>query len=134
MIDYTADIAEGMFALIASDLEYQVPGKFNLPSYWAELTPGKKRLLMFVEIVRAYMMALEDVKEAALFYEVSRRINRTIKLGQGDTPAQARIRAMQYITATYRDDRPLSCLLLETGEHLRLERPGNILLEQEIDN
>src|SRR4051812_31002559 len=105
MIDYTLDIVDPMFNLISSDPEYQTPDPFDLQPTWAVLTPAKKRLLMFIELFRAYMADIEDVHEAELVMEVGGQIENCIKLGArlaGDNANRAQFLTLHFLAARFR--------------------------------
>lgn len=100
MINYTSDIAEPMFPMIADDPAYQVPGLFDLQPIWADPTPATKRMLVLIEIFSSYLGQINDDAEAKTFQEILDRIELCNKVGSrvhSNNGDRAQLRCLRWI-------------------------------------
>jgi hypothetical protein len=79
-INYTTQIQSLYAGSVAVEAAYQSPGTYGLPSGFGG-TNAEKRILTFIEVVRAYMAVIQTNHEAKLLQDVMGRIMASMHLG-----------------------------------------------------
>jgi len=79
-IDYTADIVSLYAGDVATEPAYESPGTFDLPTGFGGTNP-EKRLLTFIEVMRAYMADISSNHEAKILHDVMGRMMAEMHFG-----------------------------------------------------
>lgn len=79
-INYTSDIVALYAGDVATEAAYQSPGTYNLPTGFGGSNP-EKRLLTFIEVMRAYMAVIGSNHEAKVLHDVMGRMMAEMHFG-----------------------------------------------------